>query len=336
MSTIILLLTIFTFFCYTFFCCKSEGVKYLTVSQTNAIKGWAIIATYIHHYGQIRCEVYNAHSFLGYLGVALFLFLSGYIAEIQASNKEDATWKDKFWRKKFIRILVPKLIVVFAFGFIAGRSLEDNCMEYICFWRDWFLTAIMINFALFYFAKYFRVALLKTIFFGELMLVVACICTKQMIAWYNTAFLFGIGVWFVSHSKQVLNFFDRKRNLVLTIIICSLTLFCSIMRYQRFVFDTITGILFTFIFMYFVHKTDFESEFLNVVGKYSWEFYLIHARVIGIVLNRITTNSFLAFIVSFVISLVIAVGVNVTVNVCFNQHYREQLLNKVIALGQIK
>ena len=108
------------------------------------------------------------------------------------------------------------------------------------------------------------------------------------------------------------------------------------MRYQRFVFDTITGILFTFIFMYFVHKTDFESEFLNVVGKYSWEFYLIHARVIGIVLNRITTNSFLAFIVSFVISLVIAVGVNVTVNVCFNQHYREQLLNKVIALGQIK
>lgn len=100
MSTIILLLTIFTFFCYTFFCCKSEGVKYLTVSQTNAIKGWAIIATYIHHYGQIRCEVYNAHSFLGYLGVALFLFLSGYIAETQASNKEDATWKDKFWRKK--------------------------------------------------------------------------------------------------------------------------------------------------------------------------------------------------------------------------------------------
>lgn len=319
MSDIVLVLGIMFFLvCSIRFSCNKKEVLFFSVEQTTALKGVAILLVYIHHFAQIRCAFYNNHTFLGFLGVSVFLFISGYATMVQAKKKQDG-WKKNYWRKKIQRLIIPRVIVVFVFGYLAGRTLLQGLVESTFFWQDWFLAAIIFNYAVFYIALTKKKPVVKVLFICEAIFVVCCIASNQLIMWYNTAFMFAFGVLFAMHKEKVLEvisklLYHRKLAVLLLIVL----IFCSMMRYQRFIFDTLTGILFVMLVILYTYENSFFSKFYENVGRFSWEFYLVHSRIIGIVLNRFTNNNLLAFIESAIISLGIAVVLNKTLEAFYS------------------
>lgn len=293
-----------------------NNTEFLSIKQTGSLKGLAILMVYIHHFAQIRYPIYNRHSFLGFLGVALFLFISGYVTQRQVILKKE-TWKRKFWIKKFQRLFVPRCVVVFVFGTLAGRSLLVSCQEAIWFIQDWFFAAIVFNYIVFYVSEYFRFKTEYIIFIAEAFFAVMCILFGQQIMWYNTAFLFGMGVVFAKYQDTFISRMSQITNKMWAII--PILLFCfsilgSIFRWQRFAFDSISGILFVFIIIWIAYRKKVTFKGLEFIGKYSWEFYLVHTRVIGIILNRVTSNDLFAFFISLIVSLAIAILLNETLS----------------------
>lgn len=304
---------------YIMLCCQDKSKKFMSVSQTTALKGFAIIMTYFHHFGQIRYPIYNAHTFMGYLGVALFLFMSGYITNKQSELKGEC-WAEWFWLKKLKRLFVPRIVVVIVFGFLAGRDILENTREILWFVQDWFLTVILINYTVFYVAKKLKKNPLIMVVMSEMLLVIICILSKQQVMWYNTAFMFGLGMLCSMKEKQLEQRLSGKSNtliMMFNVLLFVMFLYGSVMRYQRFVFDTLTGMIFVLLICVYTYKFGFYSSILEYVGKYSWEFYLVHTRIIGIILNRLTENNLLAFIISFVVSLMVAFLVNESLSLCY-------------------
>lgn len=66
------------------------------------LKGFAILLVFIHHFGQLSSEIYNEHSFLGYLGVTIFLFISRYVTEKQFLHKGKCYIGASFIKKKCV------------------------------------------------------------------------------------------------------------------------------------------------------------------------------------------------------------------------------------------
>ncbi|MBM6744341.1 acyltransferase [Drancourtella massiliensis] len=293
-----------------------NNTEFLSIKQTGSLKGLAILMVYIHHFGQIRYSIYNSHSFLGFLGVALFLFISGYVTQRQVELKKEK-WKRNFWIKKFQRLFVPRCVVVFVFGMLAGRTLLVSCQEAVWFIQDWFFAAVVFNYIIFYVSEYFRLKTEYIIFIAEALFAAVCILFGQQIMWYNTAFLFGMGVVFAKYQDTIMMRMSRIANK--TWVIIPILLFCfsilgSIFRWQRFVSDSISGILFVFIIIWGAYRKKVTFKGLEFIGKYSWEFYLVHTRVIGIILNRVTSNDLFAFFISLIVSLAIAILLNETLS----------------------
>lgn len=298
---------------------SSNNTDFFSSQQTGSLKGLAILMVYIHHFGQIRYPIYNNHSFLGFLGVALFLFISGYVTQKQVLLKKK-TWKTKFWSKKIRRLFIPRCIVVFVFGALAGRTLFNNFQEAIIFVQDWFFAAIVFNYVVFYLSEYFELNTEYIILIAETLFIVFCILSKQQIMWYNTAFLFGFGVIFAKNEGSILQKVSRIKNklwIFFLIPLFIISLLGSIFRWQRFVFDSISGILFVLIILLCAYRKKICLKELNFIGRYSWEFYLVHTRVIGIILNRVTSNNLFAFFISIIVSLTIAILLNETLSVVY-------------------
>lgn len=296
-----------------------NNTEFFSSKQTGLLKGLAILMVYIHHYGQIRYPIYNRHSFLGFLGVALFLFISGYVTQKQVLLKKK-TWKNKFWMKKIRRLFVPRCIVVFVFGSLAGRTLLVSFQEAIWFIQDWFFAAIVFNYIVFYLCEYFEFKTEYIILIAEAIFTVLCILFKQQIMWYNTAFLFGFGVIFAKYQDSILLKISRIKNkmwILFLMLLFIISLLGSVFRWQRFIFDSISGILFVFVAILIAYRRKICFKGLEFIGKYSWELYLVHTRVIGIILNRVTSNDFFAFIISIIVSLAIAVLLNETLSVLY-------------------
>lgn len=318
MSDIVLILTIIIFFILSIRFSFDKNEKFFSIEQTTALKGVSIFLVYIHHFGQIRCSFYNNHTFLGFLGVAVFLFISGYATLIQAEKKQ-AEWKKGYWGKKVKRLLIPRIIVVFVFGFLAGRTFKEGLTESFIFWQDWFLAAILFNYAIFYIAMSLKLPLVSFIFWCEFLFVCYCVVSGQLIMWYNTAFMFGFGVLFARHKERILNIISSySRYKKYSIFVFLVLVICSMMRYQRFVFDTLTAIIFVLLVICYAKEKNFYSKVYAFLGTYSWEFYLVHSRIIGIVLNRFTNNNLLAFFIAFFISLSIAVILNKSLEILFS------------------
>lgn len=116
---------------------------------STCLKGFAILLVFIHHFGQLLSEIYNGHSFLGYLGVTIFLFISGYVTEKQLLNKGKCYIGASFIKKKLIRLYLPYLLCVLFFALIGGHGFSQTVEEILDVKGDWFLSAISIFFILF-------------------------------------------------------------------------------------------------------------------------------------------------------------------------------------------
>ena len=119
---------------------------------TTTIRGIAILIIIIGHVGVsgFDLRVFNP---LGGIGVAMFLFLSGYgLTESYKNNGLGG-----FWRKKFLRIVIPYLVWIPLYHIVMRISPIGLPTQIQLIPRYWFIEYLILAYIFFYFTfKYIK------------------------------------------------------------------------------------------------------------------------------------------------------------------------------------
>ncbi|MCR5805168.1 MAG: acyltransferase [Clostridia bacterium] len=294
----------------------------LGLDKSKAIQGFAAVAIILHHLSQDLVERSGPFEFLtecGVIFVGIFFFFSGYGLYTSLKTKPD--YLKGFLRKRFVTILIPfySCIAVFTvascicgakyeplelLGILSGWSLINSHMWYIVE-----IAILYLAFFIFYrLIKNRTVAtILMSIFVLGMMAGSLYLCHGKDFScsywfmgewWYNSTFLFVIGI-IVSKHSELFTKIARKAYIILLPLFGVLTFFF----YKRTIhalktysyWSEIPGIdpaygdklrclvvqlpfiiCFVFFVLLVMLKVKFGNPVLKFLGSISLELYLIH------------------------------------------------------------
>jgi len=251
---------------------------FASIGTTTMLKGIAILIIIAHHVGVngYFCSYFNP---LGGIGVAMFLFLSGYgLSESYKINK-----LHHFWKKKFLRIIIPYLLWIPLYHIAMHYSILGSPQHLEIIPRFWFIEYLLIMYAAFYFLFPLKRGLAIT---SILLMSVALffICNNLRA---EQCFSFWAGVLFSLYKS----YFEKNRN-KLPIYAISLFLIGFIalvlkqqVEYLGFDHESIVmksiNLLVKFpigasLIFFFLNINANHVKWLIVIGGLSYELYLSH------------------------------------------------------------
>lgn len=271
------------------------------INTTTALKGIAILIIIIHHVGvnSFFCNYFNP---LGGIGVAMFLFLSGY--GISESYKKNLL--SHFWRKKISRILIPYLIWI-PFYYIAMHfSILASPQYFEIIPRFWFIEYLLIMYAAFYFFFPLRKEWAITLICS--LCIILFLITNNLRAEQSLSFWAGV---LLSLYKANIAKLPRLKFLIIAFILLIVGSTALLVKQQLelMAFD-LEGIIvkatnmliklpvgISIILFIFAIRSNY-TKWLAIVGGISYELYLTHIPFF------MTIDSKIPFLLLFIIQSV--------------------------------
>lgn len=179
--------------------------------STTTIRGIAILIIIIGHVGVSGFDLRVFNPFGG-IGVAMFLFLSGYgLTESYKNNGLRG-----FWKKKILRIVIPYLVWIPLYHIVMRISPIGLPTQIQAIPRYWFIEYLVLAYFIFYFAfKYIKSYAISIII---LIGVISFFTTNNLRAEQSFSFLCGI---LLSINKSC---FKKQRNIIILTLACMLFL----------------------------------------------------------------------------------------------------------------
>lgn len=271
--------------------------------NTNAYRGWAMMII-------MMCHVTGEWAFkpftpLGGIGVAIFLFLSGF--GLNASYKKSGL--DKFWQKKLLRIVLPYALFRIVCVMIQGSSNWERFLLDICCWESayWYIDYIVRCYIVFYVANRFLWKY-KGIIFGAFALYtffgMGAIRAEQALSFFA-------GVLCSDYVEKV-NCWSKKKLLAIMVTMGIVGVGCLATKQLpavRELFNTYyyyaveLGIklplgIAMMVGLYLLPQRIRKSQLLAFCGAYSLELYLVHMYVVP----RVVDDSWLQAIAALIVS----------------------------------
>ena len=294
----------------------------LSLERSKAIQGFAAVAIIVHHLSQELAQEAGAIGFfegLGVLFVGIFFFFSGYGLYTSLKTKEN--YLKGFLRKRLVTILVPFytcILVFVAAACICGMKFTPlQLLAVLSGWslinmHMWYIVEIAILYlAFFLIYRLIRNRTAATIVMGIFVLAMmagslmlchgkdmSCSMWFQGEWWYNSSFLFVIGIIFSKHSDGIRKI-ARKGYFILLTVFAALTavlgMLTAYMIKKYSYWSEIPGedpkyldkirclsvqLPWIFVFVCFLllvmMKVRFGNPVLKFLGSISLELYLIH------------------------------------------------------------
>lgn len=260
---------------------------------SNYLKGIGILVIVLHHMSQkiIPPGLLRPYQDFGYLGVSIFILLSGY--GLMSSFLKTGSLNG-FFSKRIARVYIPFLIInglflTFSNGFndnwewapkLFGFELLDGSY--------WFVIFILYAYLCFYISLK-----INSILFAPAVVLLSVIvywifCYNQGVGkwWYTTALCFPLGVFFASR-KNVCLIYLRKKTSIISLVV-GLCLFTAIATSQNHLVSSIgkslSSIFFATLIFLFSHNVKSAGNLAGFIGRHSYEIYLCH--VMALSLNR--------------------------------------------------
>lgn len=333
-------------------CKKGEwNEEVLSFSHTKAFLGYCSILILFHHASQRTCAPWlmaaNIHHgldpfvFIGYLCVAAFFFCSGY-GVYTAHFKEG--FFDHFIKIRIMPILTPTIIMWLIFFVIEkvrkvpiDKPVWLNTYTYV-----WYVVAVIYFYALFYLCfkiiKKDRLSMAVMIF-GTILHFILCGFFSPGTWWYNTPFLFLLGIIAARHKDGMLALFKKAYPLwlILSFVITACG-FAFANYYSTIIVllgshytdkghfwgeligQVISAATFVCFILLLGMKIRIGNPVMRFLQKFTLEFYLVHTLFIQMFgfafVNDATKpvfyikNQFLYVLVSLVLTIPIAYGLN--------------------------
>lgn len=302
--------------------CKMEDDELLGKNECSALKGVAILLVFVHHYGQLYSDTYSAHSFLGYIGVTIFLLITGYVSEKQFLLKGKRYVSFSFIKKKVMRLYIPYVLITLIYAILGRHDVSNTISELIHIEADWFLTAVTIFYLLFMMANLIASKSNQGYGIGILTgVIIVYVIFQAMIGnsvvWYNTAFAFLVGVYiaYIEWKKSGRKALIRRREIkfcvtLLSVVLTVLFVVLSIMRIGYSVTSTLASTCLSLMIIFLSEHMKITNKCLALIGTLSWEFYLCQSKNLMIVKDYLGGNVLVGFGAALAISIIVAVIVN--------------------------
>ena len=318
-----------------------QNKEYLSVKSTSGLRGFLALGIIFHHLSPLvkSGEEFSNFSYMGTYIVSIFFFLSAYGLYVQNERREN--YLDNFLVKRLSKIIVPffiiSLIYIF-YRFVNGQLIDLNFFINLfkkgstIIYNGWFVDIIILMYIFFYisfklFKNKFLSIVLNTIF------IICYICLAIKLGynfwWYNSALTFAIGLMWAKNQNKI----DRviEKYYFIVIILVTVLLFVShkydvLLKYLHIedsysyaLAANLDNIIFTIYFIIvFLKKINFSNVYLTLIGRISFELYMIHGLVISMlgkifVSSRVNDVLFTLFVL--IVSLIFAWIINKIINV---------------------
>ena len=303
----------YVFFMIVLLCSKRDKVlasEALGRTQTDQLKGLAIFLVIVGHLW-VHVADRMAHIVLSGDGVAAFLMLSGYGLGISWDAGRNVTLQG-FFTRRLKRVMIPywfaTLVILVLDWVLLDRHLNiaqiiltavglnvTRTLTYLDYVR-WFVTYILLWYVVFYFAmRHLRptAAVLAMLLFGVVLLPINYYVLR--FDWYQY-FAFPIGCAIAVYHSQIIEMYQNKKRLLVvlsmtaTLVILAYkaalheeyiraTIFTRIpniaLAYFHDIISTLLCIAAVLLNMRF-GESGYYSRLLSVMGKYSYELFLLH------------------------------------------------------------
>ena len=313
-----------------------QNKEYLSVKSTSGLRGFLALGIIFHHLSPLvkSGEEFSNFSYMGTYIVSIFFFLSAYGLYVQNESREN--YLDNFLVKRLSKIIVPFFIIslIYMFyRFVNGQLIDLNFFINLfkqgstIIYNGWFVDIIILMYIFFYLSfKFFQNKFLSIVFNTIFIICYICLAIKlgYNFWWYNSVLAFAIGLIWAKNQNKIDRFLEKYYFIV--IVLVTVLLFVShrydiLLKYLHIedsysyaLAANLDNIIFTIYFIIvFLKKINFSNVYLNLIGRISFELYMIHGLVISMlakifVSSRVNDVLFTLFVL--IISLILAWIVN--------------------------
>jgi len=302
---------------------KQKNIDYsFDLICSRQAKGIAILLVILGH---LNTEFYNWIFMqpLGTIGVTLFLFSSGYglVKSYQRNGLDD------FAIKRIKTVMFPYSTITF-FWLIIDSLLGDNhsiiisllallgldytrtvdaTMWYITFILFWYISFFLIF-------KYFKKNWLKVFISFCVSGVSLLIWSKQLVGgasyqWGVHALTFPAGIFYALYGETLIKKYKNK--LIIPLF------FTSVLSYYvnnmigrvdgiHYLIADITSLIFIVIALIFIRRYGIRFKFIEIIGDYSYELYLIEGYLISKIINSNIIGERYSLLIYVILLLVLA------------------------------
>lgn len=272
---------------------------------TDIIKFLSCLMIALHHFSQIRGVegASNIVYFLfatqgGYLGVAIFFFLSGY--GLMKSEQSKHLTISAFLKKRLIKTYLPAVLVSAlwaGYNVIGGDKYDISLLKGI-FWQFndevlWFVRTIIWLYL--FFAIYNNIAKFKLLALPVIS-IIAVWWTNSGLVHGGSVLMFFVGVSIAEHG----NYWWQIARKPISWAICSIVVIalCVVFRSNMFVIHLMFDIVFIFAFIIFsaFYNIDIQN-YPHWLSTCSYDIYLVHNKALMILRPLYTILPLLHFLI---------------------------------------
>ena len=270
---------------------------YISLETGRSLRGVLAVSVILHHLARSTSggTVFHAFSFVGFLCVAVFFFLSGY--GLQKAHMRSENYRKRFLLKRLPQVLLPYLVAIglfyvlyglcgewYSFGKIVdGFVIGDPIVKY-----SWYVVCILV----FYVVYWLLMVIFKRHFLGMVIgavvwyagYVIFCVKMGYGAYWYNACPLLIVGMLWAYKESAILA--AVKKHYILWCAGAALVFVAGILgKYKadallplpgiKTVCEALAAIAFVVCVLLFLMKVKIGNKALAFLGDMSLELYLV-------------------------------------------------------------
>lgn len=320
---------------------------FLSLQVSKGILGISAILIILHHISQKFGTSTSAGALhvledFGVCFVGLFFFFSGY-GLMKSVRKKDNYLKG-FLKKRYASILIPFYVCIIIFVlYNIWKGAKYNSHDFLNFLSGWILLNThmwyIVEIAVLYLAFYIvnRLVKNKGVMIGIMAVLVILMMIGSLLLghgkywfqgewWYNTSFLFVIGMMIANWEEPIVAFVKRWYYLVLIVFVGLYIVFYKATMYMlkaHSYWSEVPGvtkgyqdkfmtlscqlpmvIAFVLLILLITMKIQFKNKILDFLGMISLEIYLLH----GLFLDLFSTPGKIVFEDPFLYAIAVVVA----------------------------
>ncbi len=290
-------------------------------NETTVLKGIAALIISFHHFS-LYTETYGIYSiikiykYIGFVLVALFLFISGYASYISYKTKKDKEIKQRGLLSKILKIYVPWLVVSLCVSFMTYKNMDYSVIKTIlytlCFGlvvNNGYINATWFLIAICYLLISFRISALISEKNGNTHLLVLLVALFT-VAWVLICKILDVGDWWymsiISYLFGVVVAIYKKSIVLKTQKNYWMSLFASTIFFafmfriwlkdMGLVISWLASLSFCALIFILCCKFSFENKIFEKIGNFSLEFFIIHINFLDFLLSYNCANNIIFFL----------------------------------------
>ena len=302
--------------------------SYLSRELTTNIRGLLALGIVLHHASGYFTEFtfITALRFVGYLIVALFFFFSGYGLQYGFENKNK--YMNGFLKKRFGSILIPywtvttlETVLLSVFG--AEYSFKTYILALLLIKLTngtvWYIQILILLYIV-YWISHVKKENMAIFWIAFLMLFCALFFNGAQDLYYRSIFAFPLGVCWYKYREKLLKCFAQTYTGSLVLCTMCFIICLFIKTFGAMISDSLvmslgsmsSAVMICVFFGIAFYKLHIDNVILRVLGKLSFEIYLIHNWVLQLVWRYVCAeDSILLFIsISLIVTIVLAKFMN--------------------------